>query len=278
MNLAGKIILITRAAHQAEELVKAIERAGGIPLLFPTIEIAPPDSWDACDRALDALYMYDGLIFTSSNGVEFFFQRLKTRGFFPQGVQTKMICVVGEKTKQAVEQLRLRVTMIPEKFTALDLAKTLQQEDLNGKAFLFPRGNLGNTTLAENLKLLGAHVESIIVYQTQKPKQQDTNKIHNLLIKGKVDVVTFTSPSTVKNFVALFPNHHVKTLLQNTKIAVIGPVTESAVENSGFKVDIVAEKSTVESLVLAIETYFQSAIQNPRLIPIPTLSGGRTGR
>jgi len=206
------------------------------------------------------LYMYDGLIFTSSNGVEFFFQRLNARGLSAQGVKTKMICVVGEKTKDTVEQLGLSVTMMPEKFTAFDLARTLQQEDLNGKTFLFPRGNLGNSTLADNLKLLGAHVDSIIVYQTKKPKQQDTEKILKLLVDGKVDVVTFTSPSTVKNFVSLFSNQDMKALLQHTKIAVIGPATARAVEEVGLKLDMIAEKSTAESLVIAIEAYFQSAI------------------
>ncbi|MBI4546383.1 MAG: uroporphyrinogen-III synthase [Ignavibacteriae bacterium] len=262
MVLAGKTILITRAAHQAEELVKAVERRGGTPLVFPTIEITPPDSWDACDRALDSLYMYDGLIFTSSNGVEFFFERLNTRGFSPGNVRSKMICVVGEKTKESVERLGLHVTKMPEKFTALELSKSLQQEDLNGKSFLFPRGNLGTTALADSLKHLGAHVDSVIVYHTQKPSRQDAERILKLLLDRKVDVVTFTSPSTVKYFVTVFPNQDMKGLLQHTKIAVIGPATAGAVEDLGLNVDIIAKKSTVESLVSTIEEYFQSKINN----------------
>lgn len=262
MSLSGRTILITRAAHQAEELILAIERHGGNPILFSTIEITPPASWDECDHALDSLYMYNGLIFTSTNGVEFFFERLKTRGFSTLDVQAKMIYVVGEKTKEVVEQFGLRVTSMPEKFTAFDLSKALQQEDLNGKTFLFPRGNLGSSTLADNVRLLGAHVDSVIVYRTQKPSLQDIEKMLKPLIDRKIDVVTFTSPSTVKNFAALFPNHQLKSLLEQTKIAVIGPVTAKAVEEIGLNVDMISKKSTVESLVSAIEEHFQAEIKN----------------
>lgn len=262
MNLSGKTILITRSAHQADEFIQAIKRQGGTPIVFPTIEITLPASWEACDRAIDSLYMYDGLIFTSTNGVEFFFQRLNERNASVQELKSKMICVVGEKTKQAVEQRKLSVTAMPEKFTALDLAKTIQQEDLHGKSFLFPRGNLANNTLPEHLKALGATVNAITVYETKAPRQRDINKVRQLLLEDKIDVATFTSPSTFKNFISLFPPIEVKALLRKTKIAVIGPVTAHAIKEAGLEADIVSKESTIESLVQSIEDFFQSKIQN----------------
>src|SRR5512140_2903493 len=130
MELSGKTILVTRAAHQAEDFINLIKQHGGESILFPTIEIAPHDSWEAPDRALDGLYMYDGLLFTSINGVDFFFRRMEERKINIQAIQAKMICVVGERTRQAIEKRGFTVTTVPEKYTALDLARTLQQDDL----------------------------------------------------------------------------------------------------------------------------------------------------
>jgi uroporphyrinogen III methyltransferase/synthase len=256
-NLTGKTILITRAAHQAEDLVSRIEQLGGTPILFPTIEIRPPDAWDACDRAIEALYMYDGLIFTSTNGVELFTRRMEENGHSIKELQSKIICVVGEKTQRTVERLGLKVTAMPAKFTAVDLATTLQQENLQGKTFLFPRGNLANDTLPEMLKRLGAAVDAVTVYRTQKPKQENTGAIRTMLLNGKIDVATFTSPSSVHNFVALFSLEEVRRFHNRCKFAVIGPTTRAAFLEIGIEVDIVANKSTMQGLVESITQYFQ---------------------
>ena len=264
MTLAGKTILITRAPHQAEEFVQKITQSGGIPFVFPTIEIAPPQSWEACDRALDSLYMYDGLIFTSTNGVDFFWRRLTERGIAFEELHSKIMYAVGEKTKQAIENHGCNVTIVPEKFTALDLGRTLQQEDLHGKCFLFPRGSLGNTFLADSLKLLHAQVDQVIVYQTLRPKQENIDQLRVKLLSGGIDVATFTSPSTVKNFAALFTPAEFNEIKQRTTIAVIGPVTAAAAEKIGLAVDIEAEQSSVDSLMQALLKYFQSDIHTKR--------------
>ncbi|MBI1806657.1 MAG: uroporphyrinogen-III synthase [Ignavibacteria bacterium] len=262
MNLSGKTILITRSAHQAEEFVRLVERWGGAPIVFPTIEITPPVSWEASDKAIDALYMYDGLMFTSTNGVEFFFRRINERKVLLQDLRSKLIFVVGEKTKTAAESHGLRVTLTPEKFTAQDLAKALQHEDLHGKTFLFPRGNVGDDTLAGNLKILGAKVDSIIVYQTQKPEEKNVREIKTMLLGGKIDVVTFTSPSTFKNFIALFSHNEIDRMSHHTKIAVIGPVTAKAVEQGGLEWDIIPPESTIEALVESIAHALPSEVRD----------------
>jgi len=263
MNLSGKTILITRAAHQSADFVRLIEHAGGTPLLFPTIEIAPPATWNECDHAIDALYMYDGLIFTSANGVEFFFARMKERGVEIRELTSKTICVVGEKTKHTIEALGCTVTTMPEKFTALDLARMLQQDDLKGKSFLFPRGNIGNTILADTIKSLGGTVDTITVYQTLKPRNEAVHDIRAKLMDRRIDVSTFTSPSTFLNFIDLFTAGEQKELLARTKIAAIGPVTAQTIEDRGFEVDIVPPNATIESLAEAIISYVQTVLKNP---------------
>lgn len=151
MILSGKTILITRAVHQSKEFVSAIESLGGTSVVFPTIEIVPPDSWEPCDRAIESLYMYDGLIFTSQNGVDSFFQRLSALGKSAAELKAKMICCVGKKTKEAIQQFNLVVTTMPEKFTALDLAKTLRQEDLHGERVFCSRAGIWEITLSPRI-------------------------------------------------------------------------------------------------------------------------------
>jgi uroporphyrinogen-III synthase len=252
--LSGKKILVTRASHQAEEFVRLIEQSGGTAILFPTIEVVATDSWEQCDVAIDNLYMYNGLIFTSANGVEFFFQRFNERRCDRTTLTSKKIFVVGEKTGQTVERQGLMVTAMPEQFTAADLAKTIDHEDLHGKTFLFPRGNLGKDILQDTLKLLGANVDAVTVYRTRPPKQQDVEKIKRELFDGNIDVVTFMSPSTVKNFVALFSIDEQKLIDGKTRIAVIGPVTAAAVKETALEVDCIAKESTIESLLQSITT------------------------
>lgn len=255
MSLSKKRILITRSAHQARELVRMIEDNGGIAVLFPTIEIVPPADWDACDRALHALYMYDGIIFTSANGVEFFFRRMEELTFDSSGLNGKLVCAVGEKTEQALARHGLAVTVMPEKFTAADLSRKLESEDLRQKTFLFPKGNLGSNVLQETLKLLGANVDPVIVYQTVKPEQNAVDELRAALMKGDIDVATFTSPSTFTNFCSLFSHTELSDVFMKTRIAVIGPVTSEAVRNAGFEPAITAKQQTIDSLVESIAEY-----------------------
>ncbi len=251
-TLSGKSILITRAGHQASAFVSLVREHGGVPILFPTIEIVEPTSWDRVDRAIESLYMYDGLIFTSANGVEAFFKRL---GGEVSSLRSKLVYVVGEKTAKAAGDRGLTVTLMPEKFTSFELANRIEQQDLKGKTFLFPRGNLGKDILQDTLKLLGANIDSLAVYETQKPRDQDLLPIREQLLEGKVDVLTFTSPSTFVNFASCFKAEEVKKIIETSTIAAIGPATAKAIKDAGFETDIIPNASTIESLVEAIEDF-----------------------
>jgi len=251
-DLRGKSVLITRSSGQSDSLAELVRRRGGIPLIFPTIEIVDSPSGELSDRAIGALHMYDGLIFTSANGVEFFMKRLKAAGGNAEAMRSKLVYVVGEKTAEAVRNHGLTVTLMPDKFTAMELAKLIDHRDLTGKTFLFPRGNLGKDILQDTLRLMGANVDAVVVYETRKPPDEQLRELRATLLAGKADVLTFTSPSTFSNFAELFSKEELDRLLGGALIAAIGPVTANAIEAAGFEADCVSQASTVESLIDAI--------------------------
>ena len=168
-RLTGFSVAITRPPHQAGELRKLVEEEGGRAVLFPTIEILPPEDWSACDAAIERLRATDGLLFTSVNGVTNFLDRARSKGADPASLRGKRIYAVGETTSRALAGYGLAVTAVPERFTAADLAKAVSAEDLAGLAFLFPTGNLASPALAESVGRLGASVETLTVYRTSAP-------------------------------------------------------------------------------------------------------------
>jgi uroporphyrinogen-III synthase len=255
MSLEGKTILITRAEHQANELAGLVKRKGGAVISFPTIQIKPPVAWNECDQACAQIDTYHGLIFTSTNGVEYFIKRYLFLQLSIGALKQKTVYAVGDKTRQALKRHGIEVSIIPDKFTSGDLAKVLREELVSGKRFLFPHGNLGKHTLIDHIIANKGEVKAVVVYLTQKTERRNVEQIRQLLRRGSIDVVTFTSPSTAKNFFDLLPDFIA--LQKEVKLAVIGPVTASAVEKLGFTPDIKAEESTIESMVEAIKEYFE---------------------
>jgi uroporphyrinogen III methyltransferase/synthase len=264
-TLSGKKILVTRALHQATEFVQKIQAANGIPIIFPTIEIQPVSNWEKCDNAIDVLYMYDGLLFTSVNAVEYFFQRYKGKNRTVDDFHKKLVFAVGDKTKQMLDERGVIVTVIPEKFTSFDLVKTLEHEDLQGKSFLFPGGNLTKDTLSDNLRILGASVDFVPVYSTVIPDQRNVDTLHRQLMEHEIDIMTFLSPSAFRNFVTLFSIERTRVYTENTLIAAIGPTTSQMIGQFGIKTDIVPSQSTIEALVEAMGNYFrQQKVKNDK--------------
>src|SRR5262249_55614250 len=158
-------------------------------------------------------------------------------------------CVVGEKTRQAAIEAGLSVTLIPQRFTASDLARALSEEELEGKRFLFPRGNLGDDDLPSQLALRGATVDCVVVYETCQARPENVQTVRSRLLEGGIQVVTFTSPSTFHNFVSIFSDEELMTMRPRILIAVIGPATTAAINRYGMNVDIAPSEPSVESLV-----------------------------
>jgi len=255
--LEGKTILVTRARNQAKEFAEQLELAGATVVYFPTIEIAPPESWADCDNAIRNLHTYDLIVFTSVNAVESFFARaLRVDGESLSTIRQKRVFAVGEKTRRALESHGCEIETLPEKATSEDLGHLLQQNELRGKRVLLPRGNLGTRILPKLLRQSQAIVDEVIVYRTQKPKVKGVESIEHMLTNQAIDVVTFFSPSSIQNFAELIP----LACLDGVTVAVNGEVSATSARAAGIKVEVIPPNPTAESMVSSLKDFFASQI------------------
>jgi len=253
MSLRGKRVLITRSREDSREFISAIEADGGEAVVVPMISISDPDSWSGCDDALERLESFDGLVFASGNGVRKFFERAEKKGIRLHVLEQKAIYAVGEKTKRLIEEYALPVRFVPDDYSLTSLATNFTASTVFGKRFLLVRGNIGKEELALRLTKLGAIVESIVVYKTSKPSEKDGAALRQMIESGEIDIVTFASPSAVRNFLEDVPAE----TCNQSKIAVIGPTTRDAAVNASVHVDIIADVSTVEGLARAMSKFYE---------------------
>jgi uroporphyrinogen-III synthase len=258
MSLRGKTILITRSIEQAKDFIQAIESRGGKAISFPTISIEDPGSWKECDDAVNNISTFDGIIFTSQNSVEKFCGRVLHQKIKLDSLNSLKIYAVGEKTKKVIENYNLTTSGIPEKFTAESLAHSMKADGVKKKRFIFPRGNLGREVIVDILTSLGAEVKPVTVYKNVNPDTSKSEEVKNKILAGEIDALTFTSPSTVKNFFSLFSEEIKKEFAKKTNFAVIGDITAEALCNIDLTPTIIAYPSTIEGMILAIEKYFSS--------------------
>lgn len=249
MSLRGKTVLLTR--DRSDDIEAEIVRRGGRAISAPMIKISAPDSWDACDAALGKIASYNALVFTSVNGVQGFFGHCNSVGVHRNTLAHLDVYAVGEKTKEALEQHAIRVTATPEDFSSTSLAEYLKRIGIHGKSLLHPCGNLAGSELAQRLVAAGAIVETVIVYKTDAPDPEKVQVAFELLKVGCIDVVTFASPSAVRNYARTFGREKPR-----ATVAVIGSTTAQAVHECGWDVGITAHKSTMSDMVDAIETFF----------------------
>ncbi len=252
--LLGKTILVTRTEEQAAEFIKLLQQLGASVILYPTIQIVPPQSWAECDKAISKIENYDAIVLTSVNAAENFFARVcLAGGRTAKIIAEKTVYAVGEKTRSAVDKYNVPVAAMPAVYDAKHLAITLARTDVKGKRFLLPKGNLAGNVVTFALQEHGAAVDEVIVYETIQPSQTDAEMVKQKLQKNEIDVVTFFSPSSVSNFLATIPGE----LLDNTTIAVIGHTTGAAAKNVSLPVHIVAEHATSANLVASIVRYYE---------------------
>ena len=253
--LFGKRIMVTRTREQAGEFSQALHRHGAEPVEFPVIEVVPPDSWEPVDRAIEDIEGYDWLIFTSVNGVRFFMDRLYSLGHDIRDLKGLKVCAIGPRTAEEVRSLGIRIDLIPEEFRAEGLIDALGRDGIGGRRFLLPRALKAREILPEEIRRLGGSIDVVPVYKTVKP-MQDRDRVIGLLESDEIDVVTFTSSSTVKNFVEIIGRDEIKSLLRGVVIASIGPITSKTAEGLGIHVDIEAEDYTIPGLIDAMVRYF----------------------
>lgn len=256
-SLVGKRIIVTRALSQADDLVSPLKKLGAEVLLIPTIEIAPPDSWEACEAAIEKLGQYDWIIFSSTNGVRFFVKRLQEKGRAISELNAAQIAAVGERTQTCLQELGIRVDLVPEEFRAEGLVKAFAEIDLREKRILIPKAQESREVLFNELMAMGARVDAVPVYKNQPPSQNNVSEIAKTLNGDSVDVLIFTSPSTAQNFVQVIGRDKIKRWLKSgCKIAAIGGVTADALHELEFSADILPAKSTIPDLIEAIADFF----------------------
>jgi len=235
-------VLVTRAPDQAAELSDRLRAMGMEPVLYPTIRIAPPEDPRELDAALDMLYArgYDWLVLTSVNGVRFVWERLHALalGPFPAGVK---VAVIGPATAEALRKQGVEPDLVPETYVAEGLAEAMGV--VRGRHILLARADRARPTLRDMLRRRGAYVDEVVAYRTLVAPPQTS--------PPEVDVVTFTSPSTVRGFAEALQG---SPLPSNVKVVCIGPVTAQAAREAGFPVHAVATTYTIPGLVAAIRS------------------------
>jgi len=241
LPLFGQRIVVTRDRRQAAELAEPLEELGAEVLLLPVIEIQPPADPGPLERAISCLESYDWLIFTSVNGVRSFTERLNDI----RSLRAK-VCAIGAATKAAVEELHIKVDRMPKEYVAESLLEALAGDDLAGKRVLLPRAAVARDLVPAELTRRGAKVDVVEAYHTVIPEAAAA-RAHEVLARNPT-WITFTSSSTVKNFVSIAGRE----ALAGVKIASIGPITSATARECGLKVDVEADPHTVEGLVEAL--------------------------
>jgi len=256
--LFGKRVLVTRSAEQAGALVERLEEAGADALVCPVIEIAPPDSWEPLDDAIRDLGRTDWLILTSANAVDVFFDRLRHFGLDGRALAGVRLAAVGPKTARAIEARGLNPDLVPgEDFRAEGVAALLTAQDLVGKRILYPRAELARDLLKKELAAAGAEVVDPVAYRTIAPAALEAG-VRESLAAGEIAAVTFTSPSTVDNLVALL-GQGASDLLNKPVLVSIGPQTSAALGRHGLPVGLEASPSTLEGMVEGLIKLFSGA-------------------
>ncbi|MFZ5775541.1 MAG: uroporphyrinogen-III C-methyltransferase [Thermodesulfobacteriota bacterium] len=251
--LFGKRILVTRTREQASELVRLLEDSGADCVEGATIALMPPDSWDPLDQALDHLAEYQWLAFSSINAIRFFFDRLYERGMDSRALGGLKVAVVGTATAEALREYGVVADLLPGEFTGDGLAEAMVTWGVAGTKVLIPRAKKAREALPEILKESGAEVTVVPVYQNVRPTDYDM--VRQALAEGGIDMVTFTSSSTVTNFLAMLGDDRDR-LLAGVKIASIGPITAKTVEKAGLRVDVQPGTYTIPALVEAILAFY----------------------
>ena len=266
-SLAGRRILVTRPRQQAAALCIKLAALGAKPISFPTIEIAPIGDYAALDGALRQLDQYHWVIFTSVNGVNAFWSRLAAAGFEDQVGFIGKFAAIGPATAAALAQRGVRAEYIPEEYVAEALAAGIG--DVEGKKILLPRAEAAREVLAAHLRRRGATVHEIAAYRT-RPGSPDPQGLAEL--RRGVDAITFTSSSTVRNFVMLVsaspkeigvsefhvsePGRLPRQRVGSPVIACIGPITAQNAQDAGLTVDVVASRYTEDGLIAALAEHF----------------------
>ena len=254
-TLFGKRVLVTRSRSQASRLCTLLAQAGANPVELPTIQISPLEDFSELDSTLEKLTDYDWVIFASTNAVESVFERLKMQGKDARALAGTTVGAIGPATAQALARRGITADFVPSRPVSETVLKELAGRDWKGASVLLPSADIGRDELQKGLTEMGANVNRLAAYRNV-PVEGVSGLAKKAFLDG-VDIVTFTSSSTVRNLVEMLNGD--LTALQASFIACIGPVTSATARELGLRVDLEAPEHTVEGLVDALTGHFASA-------------------
>ena len=248
--LLGKGVVVTRAREQASDLVDLLRHMGACVYEFPTISVEPLDDYEEVEQAILGLGAVDWLVFTSVNGVKYFWNQLSEIGLDTRALGGLSVAAIGPAT---ADELRLRGVnpdFVPAKYVAEEVVAGLLERGIAGKNVLIPRAKVAREVLPEELTRAGANVRVLPVYETRLT-QADSSEVVDALTTGAIQAITFTSSSTVENFFDLMPPEVLR-LYPKVRIACIGPVTAKTLKRYGFNAHIQPEDYTIPALAAAL--------------------------
>jgi uroporphyrinogen III methyltransferase / synthase len=249
--LHGTRILITRARHQVDPFRRELVDLGAAVVEIPTIEIQPMPTDERVRKAIANLERTALVIFASANAVDIFFRMLLATGGDARALHGSKLCAIGQETAESMETRGLRPELVTSEYTAEGLANALEGWEMEGMRVLVPRAEVARDALPSLLAKRGAEVEILPVYRAMCPPAASASLLRLFDAEG-VDVITFTSSSTVVNFVQAFPEDRLPAVLGEAEIACMGPVTADTARKLGLQVAIVAREYTPHGLVQAI--------------------------
>ncbi|MBF0496050.1 MAG: uroporphyrinogen-III synthase, partial [Deltaproteobacteria bacterium] len=256
LPLFGRRIVVTRSREQASSFVAGLTLAGADCIEFPTISLEPPDDWTPTDKAIGLIENYDWIVFTSVNGVLRFFDRLAEQGRDVRDLKGIKLCAIGPATATELIKMRLKPDVVPPEYRAEAVVTALKSHPLAGSRILIPRALEAREVLPEELSAAGAQVTVVPVYQTVMPPRATSEEMKARLLAGEVDMITFTSSSTVTNFVACFAPWDWPTLMARVTVAAIGPITAKTAAKHGLTVHVSPFDYTIPALTKAIIEHY----------------------
>ena len=254
--LFGQRIVITRARAQASDLLSKLSKLGAQCIEIPTIQIVSPEDTAPLKKSIKNIKDYDWLVFTSVNGVKFFFDTLFDMGRDVRVLGHLKFACIGPVTKERLKNYGIISDILPKTYRAESVIEAFSTVEIKDKKVLLPRAKQARTILPEELTKMGAKVDDVTAYETRLNADGKENLI-SLLENNEIDAITFTSSSTVSNFMSLLESKDAKKLLKNVVTASIGPITSDTARSLDIEPDIEAKEYTIQGLVNSLLAYYE---------------------
>jgi uroporphyrinogen III methyltransferase/synthase len=258
--LFGRRIVVTRSREQAGEFIEMLEDRGAEAIPAPTIRVLPPEDSTALDKAAREAGSYDWIVFTSANAVDHYMKALVAASDVRE-LKGVRLCTIGPSTASRLSRFGIRVDLTPTEFRSEALIEAMTSRGrLHGARVLLPRADIAKELLAEELRAAGARVAEVTAYRTvlASGDREGDHDVYRMLLDRQIDAVTFTSASTVRNFVEIVGHDQAIDLLRTTVVASIGPVTAEAAQQLDIVTSVMPERYTIPDLVDALVMHFAS--------------------